>query len=474
MPIPRFPVYKAMPVHPLSIWPNFILTFFPRQLYIIAPSSIAACRLVSRVWHELSTPILFRKVTLCADTTLGIHEALPDDIYFVLQKDGTLGLPENSSPKIVEIVRDRKEESCKRSKNRAVALVEHLLELRSNIAGPEQRARVVRELIVLNGRPPSLRRKGPFTESDVANETREVLSAIANGLESMSALRILRWNSYDALSGDIIDILACKSPFLKEIHLSRLQLSDITFPSNGKLVPVLPEPARFIPILSKLKSFRCTISDNNRPLLYKVLENCDKLEELGVTYSRMHRAEMYARVGQPWKPKLRMLELANTSFSGSVDLESAIQFCVSLDLSRLESIRLEKCADTFVFLRVLVDTIGFEALKKLSLWCVGVEVSVADIVSFIRSLGLLCCLESLEIADLGIKMDVDAIIYNKQLKVLRIAEWDARMPSRYQRDWALSSNGSGLWTVDDVQRLGEGCTGLSELWIDVAHRVELV
>lgn len=349
--------------------------------------------------------------------------------------------------------------------------MERLLELGGSTVGSEQKAKVVRELIVLNGRPSSLRRKGPFTENDVANETREVLSTIANGLESMSALRILRWNSYDALSGDIIDILACKSPFLKEIHLSRLQLSDITLSS---FVPVLPEPARFVPILNKLKSFRCTIFDSQRPLLYQVLENCDKLEELGITYNSIHRAEMCARVGQPWRPKLKTLELANMSFSGSVDLESAVQFCISLDLSRLESMRLGKCTDTFVFLRVLVDTISFQALKNLSLWCAGVGNSVADVISFVRSLSLLSRLELFETADLGIKIDVDAIIYNKQLKVLRFAEWDVNPPPHYQRNDAIFLDRGKLWTADEIQRLGNGCSVLSELWVDVAHGIQLV
>lgn len=384
-----------------------------------------------------------------------------------------MGLPDNSSPQTVGIVQGRKEEACKKSKNRAVSLVEHLIESRGNTTGPEQIASLVRELVVLNGIPPSLRRKGPFTEVDVADETREVLSAIGNGLQSMSALRVLRWDSYDALSGEIIDILACKSLLLKEIHLSRLCLSDTAPQSNEAPVHMLPEFSRFIPVLDKLRSFRCTISGNNRHLLYHVLENCDRLEELGITYSEMSLVDMCTRAGKPWKSRLVTLELSNISFTGSANLESDARFCHSFDFSRLKSIRLEKCTDASIFLRELAAIIGFQAIKQLSLWFPGGETSVADIGPFLKTLGLLGTLELLELVDLGFKVDIDAVVYNKHLKVLRLAEWDVSLPPRYQRDELVGSKGR-LWTADEILHLGNGCNMLSEIWVDVAHGAELV
>lgn len=94
---------------------SYCLPPFPiLQLSVISSSSIATCRLASKAFCELTTPILFRTITLRAETMLGTDDSLPSYVYFILQEDGTLGLPNEVSPDIVDMVRDHTERSKRR------------------------------------------------------------------------------------------------------------------------------------------------------------------------------------------------------------------------------------------------------------------------------------------------------------------------------------------------------------------------
>jgi len=432
------------------------------------------CRLVSKAFCELSTPILFRTVTLRAETMLGTNDNLPNYVYFTLQRDGTLGLPDGVLPDVVNMVRDHSERAKRRVGNRAIALIEHLLEPTEDAEGSSPRASLVRELIVHNGNPRS--GQGIFTEQDYTNETQEVFSAIVRLLEKMTTLWVLRWHSYDTPTREIIDTLARKCPNLRETHISRPIKCFPWF----QTVSVPSPPELFAPILRTLKSFRCSLPEGSIDILHHILENCKSLEALGIAFAPTDSLNAITPRGKPWNLRLKSLELATVGLlTGGAG--AAARFCGSFNLGGLESLRLDRCNDIPTLLEALSVTSSIEKLRHLSIWTLAEQNEVSQIMSFIRQLGQLHPtggLESLELADLGSKIDFEAVGKNKKLAVLRVTEWDAfispLIPNHTSGDQILVPTRGRLLNTRDIEMLGKNCEGISELWVDVARRTKLV
>ncbi|CUS09313.1 unnamed protein product [Tuber aestivum] len=456
--------------------PAELLELILEELYVISPYSIPTCRLASKAFCELATPILFRTITLHAETTLGTDDSLPNYVYFVLREDGTLGLPDGVLPDVVDMVRDHTERSKRREGNRAIALTERLLEPvedSEDAEDPSPRASIVRELIVHNDKPRS--GQGIFTEQDYVNETRDVFSAIVRLLEKMTSLRVLRWHSYDTPTREIIDALAQNCPNLKETYISRPTKYFPRFQTVGSPSP----PKIFEPILHTLKSFRCSLPEGSVDILHHVLENCKNLEALGIAFPPTDPLSTVTPRGEPWSLRLRSLELATVGFlSGGAG--AAARFCSSFDLGGLERLRLDRCNDIPTFLEAFSATAGIESLKHLSIWTLSEQNDMSQIMSFISQLGQLQStggLESLELVDLGAKIDLEAIGKNKELTVLRVTEWDAfigpPIPNHIGGDQILGPTRGRLLNAKDIENLGRNCKDILELWVDVSRGTEL-
>jgi len=372
------------------------------------------------------------------------------------------------------MVRDHTERAKRRVGNRATALIEHLLEPTEDAEDPSPRASSVRELIVHNDKPrPG---QGIFTEQDYANEIQDVFSAIASLLEKMTSLWVLRWHSFDTPTAEIIDTLAQKCPNLKETHISR----PIKYFPRFRAVSVPSPPELFEPILHTLKSFRCSLPEGSIDILHHILENCGSLEALGIAFAPTDSLNAITPRGKPWNSRLKSLELATAGFlAGGAD--AAARFCSSFNLGGLKSLRFDRCNDIPTLLEALSVTSGVESLKHLSIWTLAEQNDMSQIMSFIGQLGQLHPtggLESLELADLGVKMDLEAVGKNKRLTVLRVTEWDAfigpPIPNHISGDQILGPTRGRLLNAKDIETLGRNCKGISELWADVARGTKLV
>jgi len=372
------------------------------------------------------------------------------------------------------MVRDHTERAKRRVGNRAIALIEHLLEPIEDAEGSSPRASSVRELIVHNDKPRP--EQGIFTEQDYANEIQDVFSAITRLLEKMTSLWVLRWHSYDTPTREIIDTLAQKCPNLKETHISR----PIKYFPWFQAVSVPSPPELFAPILHTLKSFRCSLPEGSIDILHHILENCGGLEALGIAFAPTDSVNAITPRGKPWNLRLKSLELATVGFlAGGAD--AAARFCSSFDLGGLESLRLDRCNDIPTILEALTVTSGVESLRHLSIWTLAGRNDMSQIMSFIGQLGQLHPtggLESLELADLGAKIDLEAIGKNKRLTVFRVTEWDAfispPIPNHISGGQILGPTRGRLLNAKDIEMLGRNCEGMSELWVDVARGTKLV
>ncbi|CAZ82478.1 unnamed protein product [Tuber melanosporum] len=371
------------------------------------------------------------------------------------------------------MVRDHTERAKRRAGNKAIALTEHLLEPTNDAKDPSPKASMVRELIVHNDKPRS--GQGIFTEQDYVNETRDVFSAIARLFEKTTSLWVLRWHSYDTPTRETIDTLAKKCPNLKETHISRPIKCFPWF----QTVSVPSPPELFAPILHTLKSFRCSLPEGSIDILHHILENCKTLEALGIAFEPTDSLSIITPRGKPWNLRLKSLELVTVGFlTGSAG--AATRFCSSFDLSGLERLRFDRCNDIPTLLEALSASAGIENLKHLSIWTLAGQTDMPQIMSFISQLGQshpTGGLESLELADLGAKIDLKAIGKNKRLTVLRVAEWDAFIgpltPSHIGGDQIVGPTRGRLLNAKDIENLGRNCKDISELWVDVARGAKL-
>ncbi|RPB00153.1 hypothetical protein L873DRAFT_1827662 [Choiromyces venosus 120613-1] len=360
------------------------------------------------------------------------------------------------------MVRDHTERAKRGVGNRAITLTEHLLEPTEDAEGPSSRASLVRELTVHNDKPRS--GQGIFTVQDYVNETRD----------KMTSLWALRWHSYDAPTREIIDTLAQKCPNLKETYISRPIKSFPWF----QTVSVPSPPELFAPILHTLKTFQCSLPQGDIDILHHILDNCKSLEVLGIAFAPTDSLNIITPRGKPWKVRLKSLELATVGLTGGAG--AAARFCSSFDLGRLERLRFDRCNDIPTLLEAFSVTAGIESLKHLSIWTFTGQTDVSQIMSFIGQLGQLHPaggLVSLELADLGAKMDLEAIGRNKRLAVLRVTEWDAfigpPVPNHIGGDRILGLTRGRLLNAKDIENLGRNCKDLSELWVDVARGTKL-
>ncbi|PUU79205.1 hypothetical protein B9Z19DRAFT_1114587 [Tuber borchii] len=373
------------------------------------------------------------------------------------------------------MVRDHTERAKRRVGNRAIALIDHLLEPTEDAEGSSSRASLVRELIVHNDKPRS--GQGIFTEQDYTNEIQDVFSAIVRLLGKMATLWVLRWHSYDTPTREIIDTLARKCPNLRETHISG-PIKDFPW---FQTVSVSSPPGLFSPILHTLKSFRCSLPEGSIDILHHILENCKSLEALGIAFAPTDSLNAITPRGKPWNLRLKSLELATVGLlTGGAD--ATARFCGSFDLGGLESLRLDRCNDIPTLLEALSVTSGIERLRHLSIWTLAGQNEMSQITSFIGQLGQLHPtggLESLELADLGSKIDFEAVGRNKRLVVLRVTEWDAFISPLIPNHTGISSDQilgptrGRLLNTRDIEMLGRNCEGISELWVDVARRTKL-
>ncbi|PWW80474.1 hypothetical protein C7212DRAFT_356591 [Tuber magnatum] len=371
------------------------------------------------------------------------------------------------------MVHDHTERANRRVENRAITLTERLLEPIEDAEDPSPKASIVRELIVHNDKPRS--GQGIFTEQDYVNEARDVFSAIARLLEKMTSLWVLRWHSYDTPTREIIDTLAQKCPNLKETYISRPIKYFPRFQTASSLSP----PELFAPILHTLKSFQCSLPDGSIDILHHILENCKSLEALGIAFSPTDSLSVVTPRGKPWNLRLKSLELAAVGFLTGGAGASAL-FCSSFDLGGLERLRFDRCNDIPTLLEAFSITAGIESLKHLSIWTLAEPTDMPQIMSFVSQLGHFHPtggLESLELADLGAKIDLEAIGRNKRLTVLRVTEWDAfigpPIPNHIGGDQILGPTRGRLLNAKDIENLGRNCKDISELWVDVARGTKL-
>ncbi|KAG0636121.1 hypothetical protein HOY80DRAFT_1011453 [Tuber brumale] len=380
---------------------------------------------------------------------------------------------EEVKSKIRNRIRDHTERAKRRVVNKAITLTERLLEPTDDAEGPSPRASMMRELIVHNDKPRS--GQGIFTEQDYVNETRDVFLAIARLFEKTTSLWVLRWHSYDTPTREILDALAQKCPNLKETHISR----PIKCFPRLQTVSVPSPPELFAPILNTLKTFRCSLPEGSIDILHHILENCKTLEALGIAFAPTDSLSIIAPRGKPWNLRLKSLELVTVGFlTGGAG--TATRFCSSFDLGGLEKLRFDRCNDIPALLGAFSATAGIESLKHFSIWTLAGQTDMPQIMSFISQLGQFHPtggLESLELADLGAKIDLKAIGKNKRLAVLRVAEWDAfigpLIPNHIGGGQIVGPTRGRLLNAKDIENLGRNCKNISELWVDIARGTKL-